>query len=103
MVDRVDALAVPVIETLEPNGVTLREFGEVKGIVAPSLRKVALLGHPLWSVNPNFFNSRQANAYLEATEEVRQLGREIAAASVQMWDLWTLARHPQRVIEWFNP
>ena len=100
---RVDALAIPVLETLEPDDVLLRRFGEVEGIVAPSLRKIALLGHPLWSVSSNFFNSRQANAYLEAIEEVRRLGGDTSPDSVRMWDLWTLARHPHLVIEWFNP
>ena len=100
---RIDTLATPVIETLEPGGVALREFGEIRGIIAPSLKKIALLAHPLWSMNPNFFNSRQANAYLEATEEVRRLGGEGAPDSIRMWDLWTLARHPHLVIEWLNP
>ena len=98
---RVDILAIPVIETLDSDGAVVKEFGEVKGIIAPSLKKVALLGHPLWSVNPNFFNSRQANAYLEATEEIRPSGSEIAPDSVRMWDFWTLARHPHLLIEWF--
>ena len=99
---RVDTLAIPVIKTIGPDGVALREFGEVKGIFSPSLKKVALLGHPLWSVNPNSFNSRQANAYLEATEELHRSGGEVTPASIRIWDLWTLARNPHWVIEWFN-
>ena len=101
--DRADNLVAPVVETLGFDGIALKEFGGVKGIVAPSLKKVALLGHPLWSVNPDFFNSRQADAYLAATEELRRSGGEVVPGSVRMWDLWTLARNPHLVIEWFNP
>ena len=99
---RVDTLAIPVIKTIGSDGVVLREFGEVKGIFSPSLKKVALLGHPLWSVNPNSFNSRQANAYLEATEELHRSGGDVTPDSIRIWDLWTLARNPHWVIEWFN-
>ena len=99
---RVESLATPVMDTLGSDSVVLKELGEVKGIVAASHKKIALLGHPLWSVNPDFFNSRQAHAYLEATDEIRQSGGEVVPGSIRMWDLWTLARNPHLLIEWFN-
>ena len=100
--NRADSLAAPVIDSRGFDDVVLKQFGEVKGIVSASHKKVALLGHPLWSVNPNFFNSRQADAYLEASEDIRRSGAKVSPDSIRMWDLWTLARNPHLVIEWFN-
>ena len=99
---RIESLAVPVLETFSAQGATLEEFGDLKAIVVPPCGKVALLGHPLWSVHRDYFNSRQANAYLQALESIGGPDRKNPSQAVRMWDAWTLARHPHRVVEWLN-
>ena len=101
--DRIDSLAVPVLETLNYAGAVLGEFGDLKAVVVPTHGKVALLGHPLWSVHRDYFNSSQAHAYLEALDGMGGSNGKNQSRAVQMWDAWTLARHPHRVIEWLNP
>lgn len=98
---RIDALATPVLETLKDEAV-LDKFGEMRAILMPRTKKIALLGHPLWSIHPDYFNSAQANAVVDAVEKAGKLGASNPSAAVRMWDLWTLARHPHRMIEWLN-
>jgi DEAD/DEAH box helicase domain-containing protein len=100
--DRIDALARPALETLEHYGATLNKYGELNGIFLPSTKKIALLGHPLWSIHQDYFNPVQATAFIEATDKVTGLGVSNPEESVRMWDLWTLARNPHKIIEWLN-
>ena len=99
---RTDTLAAPVLETLSGYGASLERFGEIDGILTSSTGKVALLGHPLWSSHADYFNPAQALAFLEAGERVSELGNWNSQDAVKMWDLWTVSRHPEKVIEWLN-
>ena len=100
---RVNTLALPVLETLREDNAFLQTFGELHAIVLPTTKRIALLGHPLWSIHSDYFNSAQATAVVEAIERARGLGASSAFDAVRMWDLWTLARHPDKIIEWLNP
>ena len=100
---RVNTLALPVLETLREDNAFLQTFGELHAIVLPTTKRIALLGHPLWSIHSDYFNSAQATAVVEAIERARGLGASSASDAVRMWDLWTLARHPDKIIEWLNP
>jgi len=100
--ERINILTSPVLETLKDDGATLDTFGEIQAIVLPTTKKVALLGHPLWTVHPDYYNSAQAAAVFEAIDKISRLGASNPSDLVSMWDLWTLARHPHRTIEWLN-
>jgi DEAD/DEAH box helicase domain-containing protein len=100
--NRVDDLTIPVLECLKEDGADLRSFGSLPAIVMPTIKKIAILSHPLWSVHPNCFNSTQATAVVEAIDEARKIGSLNPTDAVSIWDLWTLARHPHRIIEWLS-
>ena len=100
---RIDSLTAPILETLRENQATLEKFGHLQAIVSPATSKIALLGHPLWSSDLDHINSMQATAVVEAMEGASWLGAGDPMDSVRMWDLWTVARHPHKVIEWLNP
>ena len=99
---RIDSLTAPVLETLKEYNVALQTFGELYAIILPTTKKVALLGHPLWSIHSDYLNSAQATAVVEAVEKASRLGANSPIDAVRMWDLWTLARHPHKIIEWLN-
>ena len=100
--ERIGSLTAPILETLSEEQATLKTFGHLQAIVSPTTRKIALLGHPLWSSDLDHINSMQATAVVEAIEGARDLGASNPMDAVRMWDLWTVARHPHRVIEWLN-
>ena len=99
---RVDSLTRPILETLSEDNASLGKFGQLQAIISPTTRRVAILGHPLWSVDLDYINSTQAAAVVEAVEAARQLGAGRPEEAVRMWDLWTVTRHPDRVIDWLN-
>ena len=99
---RINTLTGPVLDTLSEDNASLQMFGDLHGIVSPTTKKVALIGHPLWAIHPDHLNTAQATAVVEAIESIRGLGTDHADDLVQMWDLWTLARHPHKIIEWLN-
>ena len=99
---RIDTLTRPILDTLGADNASLRKFGQLQAITSSPTKRVAILGHPLWSVDLDYINSTQAVAVVEAIEEARQLGAGRPEDAVRMWDLWTVARHPDRVIDWLN-
>lgn len=100
--DRSNVLVAPVMESLKSGGVITCKFGELSAIVLPKTKKIALLAHPLWSVHRDYLNEKQATAVLEAIKKARELGAIAPDDAVGMWDLWTLARTPHRIIEWLS-
>ena len=99
---RIEALTVPVLECLRTNGANLESLGSLPAIVMPATNKIAILSHPLWSVHQDYLNSIQATALLEATDYVNKIGVQQITDRVTFYDLWTLARHPHKIIEWLN-
>lgn len=100
--DRINVLTAPILDCLKVDGAVLELFGSLPALVMPTTKKIALLAHPLWSVHLDYLNSVQAIALVEAIDYARKLGAFSPPDAVTMCDLWTLARHPHRIIEWFN-
>ena len=70
--------------------------GELHGVHAPTVRRVALFGHPLWRPQPEYFVDRQQTAESRVREN-----HNIDA--IQFFDIATLQRYPARVFAWLNP
>lgn len=100
--DRINALSAPILDCLKVDGAVLRVFGSLPALVMPVTKKMALLVHPLWSIHPDYSNAVQGTALVEAMEYASQLGVASPLDTVKMYDLWTLARHPHRIVEWLN-
>tara|TARA_Y100000590_G_C15016931_1_gene749821 strand:+ start:83 stop:439 length:357 start_codon:yes stop_codon:yes gene_type:complete len=91
--DRSEALAAPVVNTLSDDGVILKAYDGCYGIVNPQSNKLALLFHPLWSTDKNFLTDDQAQMYLDGVESVGE-------GNVRLCSLWELARFPHLIINW---
>ena len=100
--NRVPKLASPVLETLEEDQASIRTIGPLQAIEVPANKKIAIMGHPLWSTEMDFLNSAQAEAVVEGMELIRAYGSSHPTESIRIWDLWTVARHPEYVIEWLS-
>ena len=97
---RIEALTTPVLECLRTDGARLSSMGSLPAIYMPATNKIAILSHPLWSVHKDYLNLIQAKALLEATDYINDRIQQME--KVIFYDLWTLARHPHKIIEWLN-
>ena len=70
--------------------------GQLHGVLAPSVGRAALFGHPLWQSKPTHFVQPQHTA-------LSQLRAERDVDTIQFFDLATLQRHPARVFAWLQP
>lgn len=70
--------------------------GELHGVYAPTARRAALFGHPLWRAQQKYLVDRQkiAASRVRASQNVE---------AIRFFDIATLQRYPARVYAWLNP